>query len=516
MSSEKQFIDEIAVLHQRIDPDKKVTFEFNQSLHANTRTRLLEGLEPNSLVLLIGNVEVIRNGSVITQDPRQDSNFMHLTGLDEMNAAALLTNIASLPPYTLLVEPIDPNEIKWHYQTGLDNAIKRYGADHAHPIDDLEQLLLEYGKKAEKIYLIAPRSAMPCPYSQANTYHEIRLKIDALSTLIQQQIITNPNEKTFNPDARNKIHRIRQVKGFHELALLKEAGRIIAEAHRHAMLETGRLLRSHRDHPQNPFEIPEVTLQHFIESYAGKNGIDRLAFPTIVASDPTILHYFVNNAVAKYGDLILIDAGVEKGGYNSDCTRTFPVSGRFNEKQKLIYQAVLDANEAGIVIAKPGRTLRDIYKKICHVLTDRLVTLNILKTDKPANAMNDQEKALCIHRYVEDKAYLPYFMHSPCHWLGRDVHDFEEDPMEHPDGQPDFFRSNWNRPLQAGDVITIEPGLYFSPDLVERESLSKSWAGIGVRIEDDIVITPEGEALVLTEAAPRSIADIERLMLEGE
>jgi Xaa-Pro aminopeptidase len=229
----------------------------------------------------------------------------------------------------------------------------------------------------------------------------------------------------------------------------------------------------------------EYQLEAVIQSHCMAEGARFQAYTPIVAAgkNACILHYIDNNQAINEGDLILIDAGCELDNYASDITRTFPASGTFSDEQRAIYQLVLDANKACIEAVKPGCNWDSLHQLSVTILTEGLVELGLLSGE--------------VEQLVESGAYRRFYMHRVGHWLGMDVHDVGSYRV---DGQ-------W-RELAPGIVTTIEPGIYIAPD---DHSVEERWRGIGVRIEDDVLVTEDG-AHVLTAAVPKEIDEIEALM----
>jgi Xaa-Pro aminopeptidase len=273
-------------------------------------------------------------------------------------------------------------------------------------------------------------------------------------------------------DPGGLIHEMRLIKSDEEIALMRRSADIAAEAHREAM-------RAARP------GMKEYELDALIEYVFRRNGSAAPAYNSIVGSgaNATILHYVDNDAELKDGDLLLIDAGAEYEGFASDITRTFPVSGRFNDAQRDIYQLVLDCQEECIRMVKPGVTLDEMHQRSVEILTEGMVRLGLLKGE-PA-------------KLIEEEQYKKFYMHRLGHYLGMDVHDAG---AYHVDGQP--------RRVEAGIVMTVEPGLYIAED---AEDIPDQYRGIGVRIEDDVLVTPDGFD-VLTDKAPKQVEEIEELM----
>jgi Xaa-Pro aminopeptidase len=262
---------------------------------------------------------------------------------------------------------------------------------------------------------------------------------------------------------------MRLFKSSEELDAMKKAAAITREAHLGAM----RLAKPGRY---------EYEVEALLREVFRKNGSERPAYAPIVGSgaNATILHYIQNSKRIDEGDLLLVDAGCEYDYYASDVTRTFPVGGKFSEAQRSIYQIVLDAQLAAIEATRPGVTLEDLHERSVEVIVDGLLALGLLSGDRRKN--------------IDEKLYREFFMHRTSHWLGMDVHDVGA-----------YYRSQRPRPLEAGMVITIEPGVYISPN---RRTAAPEYRGIGVRIEDDVLVTRDGH-LELTADIPKTVSELE-------
>jgi Xaa-Pro aminopeptidase len=254
-----------------------------------------------------------------------------------------------------------------------------------------------------------------------------------------------------------------------ELATMRRAAAITKEAHLRAM----QIARP----GMHEYEI-DAELLHIFR----KHGSERPAYESIVGSGPnaTILHYRAGDRVMNDGELLLIDAGCELGYYASDVTRTFPVNGKFSDEQRAVYEVVLRAQKAGIEAVKPGITLQALHDGVVRSITEGLVGIGLLEGDVDA--------------LIEEKKYEPFYMHRTSHWLGMDVHDVGH-----------YYADGEHRPLEPGFVLTIEPGVYIATD---AEGVDERWRGIGVRIEDDVVVTENGHD-VLTGDIPKEIDDVE-------
>jgi Xaa-Pro aminopeptidase len=252
---------------------------------------------------------------------------------------------------------------------------------------------------------------------------------------------------------------------------MRQAARISAAAHRRAMATCRPGMME--------YQLEAEMLHEYL-----RNGARSPAYPAIVGggANGCILHYTENAAPLRDGDLVLIDAGAEYDGYASDITRTFPVNGEYSDAQRQIYELVLAAQAAAIAAVRPGNHWNDMHDAAVHVLTEGLVELGILRGR--------------VRNLLKEQAYFDYYMHRTGHWLGMDVHDVGDYKLE----------GEW-RALEPGMVLTVEPGLYFQP----RRGLAKRWWNIGIRIEDDVLVTPNGRD-VLTRDAPKTIDEIESIM----
>jgi Xaa-Pro aminopeptidase len=315
-----------------------------------------------------------------------------------------------------------------------------------------------------------------------NVYHQRGLSSEVDSIVDQALLETSRNRQRTGSgpanlcDPRPLISEMRLLKSDSEIDLMRHACKIASAAHIESM-------------KQAVSGMHEYQLQAVIEGCFIHNG-SRWSYPSIVGAgdNATILHYVENNSPITEGDLVLIDAGCEVGGYASDITRTWPINGKFSEAQSIIYQLVLDSQLAAIDACKPGVSFDEPHNAVKRVLARGLLDLGILEGPSLDDAMSTEQLGT-------------YFMHRTSHWLGLDVHDVG---VYAPDDEP--------RLLQAGMVLTIEPGLYFGawrPDI----SIDEKWAGIGIRIEDDILITSEG-CEVLTADCPKSIEDLQAIIGE--
>jgi len=268
------------------------------------------------------------------------------------------------------------------------------------------------------------------------------------------------------------LHEMRLIKSAYEVKQMKKAAKVSVVAHKKAMQCAKPAMFE--------YQVDAEMKHHFMH-----NGARFEAYPSIVGGGKNgcVLHYTDNDAVLNDGDLLLIDAGCEWQKYASDITRTFPVNGVFSEEQKALYQLVLDAQYAAIEKVQPGNHWNDPHEAAVKVLTKGLVKLGLLKGSVPT--------------LIKEEAYKPYYMHRTGHWLGLDVHDVGDYKID----------KQW-RLLEPGMVLTVEPGLYIQPNATE---VDKKWRGIGIRIEDDVLVTKKGHD-VLTATAPKEVNEIEALM----
>ena len=396
---------------------------------------------------------------------RQDSDFFYLTGFNEAQAVAVLAPHHPEHQFILFVQPKDPEKEVWNgYRCGVEGAKELYGADAAYSIAELDEKLPQYLEKAACIYYHLGRD------------HHFNNKI---LQHYQKLLLSYPRRGTGPTsivDAGTVINNLRLYKSKTELDLIRQAVEIAAEAHDHALKNAtpGRY----------EYEI-QAEIEHIFRLRGGMGP----AYPSIVASgaNACVLHYIENKCKMQEHDLLLIDAGCAYSYYNSDITRTCPVSGKFTPEQKVLYEIVLAAQKQAIAEVKPGNSFHAPHNAAVRILTEGLVELGLLKGE--------------IDKLIAEEKYKPFYMHRTSHWLGLDVHDvgvyqYGENPQI----------------LQPGQVLTIEPGLYIVPNTKPAEDqpeIDPRWVGIGIRIEDDVLVTQDGNE-VLTAKVPKEIKDLER------
>ncbi len=425
---------------------------------ADRRQRLMEQMGAEAVALIPAAREMPRNRDV--QYPyRQDSDFYYLTGFPEPEAVAVLAP-GHEQEFSLFCRERDPLLETWHgRRTGQQGAVERYGANHAHPIKEIDELLPQLLEDRERVFYSIGYN--PDFDRQVMDWtNQIRAKA--------RSGVRAPREFIA---IEHLLHDMRLHKSPQELAVMREAGRITAEAHVRAMQTCRPGVME--------YEVEAEILHAFTRHGAG------WAYPSIVGGgeNACILHYTENDTVLQAGDLLLIDAGAEVDGYATDVTRTFPVSGRFSGEQRAVYEIVLAAQRAAIDQVRPGKRWDDFHATAIRVLTEGLVELGILPGD--------------VDQLIEEEGFKPVYMHRTGHWLGMDVHDVGDYKIH----------GEW-RQLEPGMVTTVEPGLYIPAGI---EGVDERWWNIGVRIEDDVAVTLEGHE-VLTVGIPKEVDEIEALM----
>lgn len=414
-----------------------------------------------------GNIALIGSASMHTRNRdvnypfRQDSDFYYLTGFNEPDALAVFVPGRTQGEYILFCREFDAKKALWEgAHSGLEGATSHYDADDAFPIDDLDDILPGLLENKTKVFY-----PMGC---NLELDHNLLEWINHIRNQSRSGIIA-PGELI---SLALILHEMRLFKSAEELKLMRRAAEVSAHAHVRAMKACKAGLYE--------YQIEAELIHHFID-----NGLRSVAYPSIVAGgkNACTLHYTENNSKLKNGDLLLIDAGAECDHYAADITRTFPISGRFNEAQKQLYQLVLNAQTAALEQIKPGFPWNLAHDASVEILTQGLLDLGLLKGK--------------LKKLIKDEKYKQFYMHRIGHWLGMDVHDVGDYKI----------KQEW-RLLEAGMVLTVEPGLYIPPDC---KSVDEKWRGIGIRIEDDVLVTPTGHE-ILTSGVPKSIADIEALM----
>ena len=411
------------------------------------RTRVFAQMKPNSALLLFSEIEKRRNNDC-TYPFRQDSYFWYLTGFNEPNAALLLLKTEQAEKAIIFLRPRDPLLETWNgRRLGVEHAPQQLNVNEAYSIEELATVLPKILKNLTALYYVP----------EIHTWGD---KLVTESAVSFSEIL----------DWRPMLSEMRLIKSPNEIRLMQQAGQITALGHIKAMQTT----RPNRFE----YEIESDILYEF-----NRHCARFPSYNSIVAggNNACILHYTENDCPLNDGDLVLIDAGCEFAMYAGDITRTFPVNGKFSQPQREIYDLVLKAQKRAIELLVPGNSIKQANDEVIRIKTQGLVDLGILQGD--------------VDTLIEQQAYRQFYMHGLGHWLGLDVHDVGS------------YGQDKQRILEIGMVITVEPGIYIAEDA----DVPEQYKGIGVRIEDNLLMTEYGNK-ILTAAAPKEIADIENLM----
>ncbi|MEP1743485.1 MAG: Xaa-Pro aminopeptidase [Kangiellaceae bacterium] len=428
--------------------------------YTRRRKKLMSFMGNNSIAILPSNSEVIRSRDTDFRF-RQHSDFHYLSGFPEPDSVIVLLPGREQGEYILFCRENDPVMETWHGRRfGQPGAIKKFGCDDAFPIDDIDDILPGLMEGRERIY-----------YEFGN-HTEFDNQIMSWINSLRSQVKSGAHPPGELIDLSHVLHDMRLFKSPAEIAIMREAAEISAQAHMIAMQKC--------KPGMNEYQIEAELKYQF-----AVRGARAEAYNSIVAGgeNACILHYVENDQPLNDGDLLLIDAGGELQGYASDITRTFPINGKFSELQLEAYKWVLKANKQAIKAVKPGNPWTAPHDAAVYVLTEGLVAMGILSGK--------------IEELVDQEAYKPYYMHKTGHWIGLDVHDVG-----------DYLIDKEPRILEAGMVLTVEPGLYFAP---KTKGLDKKWWGIGIRIEDDVLVTKKGHE-ILSKSAIKEAKAIEKLM----
>jgi len=431
-----------------------------QTEYRQRRQQLIEQMEANSIAIVPTAVETVRNRDV--EHPfRQDSDFYYLSGFAEANACLILIPGREQGEYILFCEAKDPAlEIWTGRRAGPEGAARDFFVDEAYPIEAIDSVLPELIEGKARVYSVMG----------ANSKFDSQLThwLNQVKAMVRKGAQV-PHEFSA---LDHLLHEMRLIKSPAEIEIMQKAADISAAAHCRAMqvAKPGCF----------EYQLEAEILYEFT-----REGSRWPAYPSIVGGgeNACILHYTNNDMAIADGGLVLIDAGCELDYYAADITRTFPVNGKFSPEQKALYELVLSAQLVAIAQVKPGNSWNAAHEAAVEVLVRGLLDLGLLSGD--------------LEQLIEDESYRTFYMHRTGHWLGMDVHDVGEYRIE----------KEW-RPLKAGMTLTVEPGLYIAPDCEEVEA---RWRGIGIRIEDDIVVTTDG-CHVLSHKVPKTVADIEALM----
>ncbi|NCJ05274.1 M24 family metallopeptidase [Synechococcales cyanobacterium C] len=435
-----------------------------QAEYRQRREQLMAKLGGSTGIFRSAPMAVMHND--VEYNFRQDSDFFYLTGFNEPEAVVVLAPHHEEHQFILFVRPKDSEQETWTgYRVGVEAAQAEYGADVAYPITELEEQLPQYLKAADAIYYHLGRD------------RDFNQQILTLWQRLVAEIAKAGIGPTALIDPSVLLHPQRLIKSETELMRMRQAIAITAEAHN--------LARELATPGRYEYEI-QAEMERLFRLRGGLGP----AYPSIVASgaNACILHYTDNTRQMQAGDLLLIDAGCSYDYYNADITRTFPISSRFSDPQRALYELVLEAQTQAIAQVKPGNPYHTIHDAAVRVITTGLVDLGLLHGE--------------VDTLIEEEQYKPFYMHRTGHWLGLDVHDV---------GAYKQDAETW-QPLQAGQVLTVEPGIYISPDIQlpeEQPPVPEYWRGIGIRIEDDVLVTTTGSE-VLTQAVPKAVAEMEQ------
>ena len=416
-------------------------------------------MAPKSVAIIPGAHDTRRSNDTHYRF-RQDSDFFYLTGFEEPDALAVIKPEGDTK-YTLFVRPRDPEREIWDgRRAGVDGAKGDFGAEEAFPSGEFESKLADFLDGAEVLY------------------YRLGVDQDLDNTIIKEIArMRGWNRKPIHPpqtivDPATIVHEMRVVKSADEIEIMQTAADIAAEAHCEAMKAA------------KP-GMHEYQLEALIEQIFRRRGASAPAYTSIVGAGPnaTVLHYINNDGELRDGDLLLVDAGAEYKGYASDITRTFPINGRYTKPQRDIYDLVLKAQMACVEMVRPGVTHDQLKQRSIEILTEGMVELGLLKGKT--------------EELIKEKKYEKFYMHGLGHMLGIDVHDVGR-----------YYYGTESRALEPGVVMTVEPGIYISPN---TEDVPEQYLGIGVRIEDDVLCTSNGPR-VLTHKVPKQAEEIEALM----
>lgn len=430
----------------------------NNKIYAQRRKQLMRMMGENSIAILPAAPTLIRNRDV-EHSFRQDSDFYYLSGFSEPESVVVLVPGRKQAQYILFCRERDKVKEIWNgYRYGPEGAVEHFAADDAFPIEDLEEILPGLMERCESVYYTI------------GLHPEFDKQVMACVNGLRKSArggVRAPNEFV---SLDYLLHDMRLFKSRDEIKLMRKAAKISVQGHINAMklCQPGKY----------EYELEAELLYQFNRNGAG------WAYPSIVGggANSCILHYTENNQPLNDGDIVLIDAGAEYGGYAADITRTFPVNGKYSEAQKEIYDLVLAAQDAAIKVTKPGNHWNDPHNAAVKVMTKGMIELGLLKGKLSA--------------LIKDGAYSQYYMHRTGHWIGMDVHDVGDYKVD----------EEW-RLLEPGMALTIEPGLY----IPHGSRGAKRWWDIGVRIEDDILVTKDGCDL-LTKGLPRTTEEVEAVM----
>jgi Xaa-Pro aminopeptidase len=431
----------------------------NAEIFRTRRAHLLRSIGEGAVAILPSAPVAVRSNDVEFVY-RQDSDFYYLTGFAEPEAVAVFAPGHPEGEFAMFVLPRDKERETWTgRRAGVEGAMIDYGADKAYTAEEFERVIPRYLDKADRLHY---------PLGLNEKMNEKVLRLLRRAQAMRPRTGSGASAIL---DPREVIHESRLHKEPHELELMRRAAAISAQAHQRAMREArGGMM--------------EWEVEAIIDFTFRKSGAAGPSYPSIVASggNAAVLHYITNDREMQTGDLLLIDAGCEYQFYASDVTRTFPVGAKFSPLQKSLYEIVLAAQMKAIEVIKPGIRFDEPHGAALRILVDGMRDLGLLHGSA--------------EEIISSGSYRRYYMHRTSHWLGMDVHDVGI-----------YRQGEQSRVLEPGMVLTVEPGIYIAPD---DEEAPESFRGIGIRIEDDVLVTPDGHE-VITAATPKKVADLEAL-----
>jgi Xaa-Pro aminopeptidase len=434
-----------------------------EDVFRDRRRRALEALD-RSVLVLPAAPNAFRSRDT-EHRYRPDSDLFYLTGATEPETVAVLV-AGDEPEFILFVRERDAEAELWAgARLGVDDAAERFRADATYPVSELGKRLPKLLQRGDRLHARLGRG------------DEIeRLVVGALTEARARGARRGGGPRAV-VDPGEVLDELRLVKDAHEIECLRAAAKITLDGHRAGagMIRPG---------------AGEWHVEAAVDATFRRLGASGPGFATIVGAGANgcVLHYVENEATIAEGDMVLVDAGAERSLYHGDVTRSYPANGRFSDVQRAVYEIVEAARTAAVATITPGVTIARIHEMACHVIVAGLVELGVLSGS--------------VEELVEEGAHRPFFPHQTSHWLGLDVHD-----------PGDYRKGGESRVLEAGMVFTVEPGLYFRPALCE--GTAERYSGIGVRVEDDVLVTEEGRE-VLTAGLPTSAEEVEALMAGSE
>lgn len=429
---------------------------------AARRRALMDAVGSDAVVIVPSSVEQVRNRDV-HYPFRQDSDFRYLTGFNEPDALLVLAPGHAEGEYHVFCRPRDREREIWDgLRAGPEGVMERHGADQGHTLDAIDTVVARLLRgRARIVYTLGVSAAWD---------QRVLGWINGLRAASRR----GPAAPESIVSVEASLHEQRLIKSPAELAMMAHASRVSAEAHCRAMRACKPGMTEYQVAAEIHHEFAMARMEPAYESIVGGGA------------NACILHYRENNAVLREGELLLIDAGAEYDGYCADITRTFPVNGRFSGEQRAIYDIVLEAQLASIDAVRAGKRHQDdVHMASVRTITQGLVDLGLLKG--------------AVDALIEDEAYKTYFMHGTGHWIGMDVHDVGA-----------YYDDGQSRSLEPGMVLTVEPGIYVSAGTAGADE--RFW-DIGVRIEDDVVVT-DAAPRILTADVPKRAEEIEALMAD--